>query len=256
MLDRTEPSPRLLSAFRPKFDSVPNVLADWTAPIGGLRNKRVLDFGCGEGASALGVALKYKPELVVGTDINSEHEQLAALARAAEGITHLPDNLFFEEINPGEISTEADFDLIYSWSVFEHVNQNLFGDIVTNLRAKLLNDGHMFVQVAPLYYSPEGSHLWDIGLRQWEHLSKQIDHIYNALYSKLEKVHADSLWSMFITLNKITAPKLLSDISGQGFEVVREYKTTVSLQPFEHLLFAYSKDALITDQVVALFRKR
>ena len=256
MLDRTEPSSRLLSAFRSKFDSVPNVLADWTAPIGGLRNKRVLDFGCGEGTSALSVALKYKPELVVGTDINREHKQLPALARAAEGITQLPDNLFFEEISRGEISTETDFDLIYSWSVFEHVDQNLFSDVVANLRTKLRKDGHMFVQIAPLYYSPEGSHLWDIGFRQWEHLSQQIDHIYKALYNKLEKVHADSLWSTFITLNKITAPKLLSDISEHGFEVVREFKTTVSLQPFEHLLFAYSKDALITEQVVALFGKR
>jgi SAM-dependent methyltransferase len=256
MLVCTAPDPRLLSAFRSKFDIVPSVLADWTAPIGGIKNKRVLDFGCGEGTSALGVALKHEPLLVVGTDINREYEQLATLARAAEGIADLPDNLIFEEIKRGEVSAETDFDLIYSWSVFEHIDQNLFSEVVTNLRAKLRDGGHMFVQIAPLYYSPEGSHLWDIGFSKWEHLTQQIDHIYYSLQSKLEKVHADSLWSMFITLNKITAPKLITDISRQGFEIVREYKTTVTLDPLEHLLLAYSREALITDQVVALFRKR
>jgi SAM-dependent methyltransferase len=233
----------LQSAFPAKFDNVPAVLADWTAHVGGLRNKRVLDFGCGEGTSALGVARKHNPARVVGVDINREYLQLAPLAQA-NGVA-VPDNLAFEEIKRGEIATEDRFDFAYSWSVFEHVDQALLPEVLAKLRSKL----------SPLYYSPEGSHLRDIAFKQWEHLAWQIDRIHRTLYESLDKAHADALWSTFITLNKITAGKLVDDICAAGFSLARERRTTTALTPDASLRSAYAYEALVTEQIVTLFRK-
>jgi SAM-dependent methyltransferase len=245
------------SAFRAKFTEVPQIIADyWADAIGGLQGKRILDFGCGEGTIALGIAHTYGPALVVGADINREHEQCSANAVRYAALEELPANLHFEEISRGAISRHEAFDFIYSWSTFEHIDQSLMDDVIVGLRDKLRDRGHLLVQIAPLYYSPEGSHLWAIGFKQWEHLARQIDHIHTELYACLERSLADSLWSMFTTLNKITAPKLIKDISEHGFELIREYSSSASIAPPDDLLFAYTKDVLTTDQVVVLFRKR
>jgi cyclopropane fatty-acyl-phospholipid synthase-like methyltransferase len=240
---------------RTKFTYLPDVLASWTEPVGGLRGKRILDFGCGSGMTALGIALNHGAELVAGSDINREYEQCAANAREA-GLGDLPANLDFETIERGSISRHDEFDFIYSWSVFEHVDQQLFDGVIDSLRENLRSNGHFFVQIAPLYYSPEGSHLWEIGFQQWEHLIWQVDHIYREIHTRLEPERAANLWSMYITLNKVTAEKLVSTIIKRGFELAREYRTTVSVEPPSDLLSAYTKDALITNQVVALFRKQ
>jgi SAM-dependent methyltransferase len=245
---------RLLSAFTSKFSGVPNIIADWAKDIGGLQDKRILDFGCGEGTAALGIATAHGPSLVVGVDINREHEQLAELANAS-GIRELPGNLVFEEIAPGQISAQDRFDLVYSWSVFEHIDQTIVGDIVAGLRDKLRDGGHLFVQIAPLYYSPEGAHLWALGYKRWEHLTKQLDHIHREIYDTLPKTDADGLWSVFATLNKITAPQLIREVTKGGFRLVREYTTMTAIVPDDDLTSCFARDALVTDQVVALFER-
>jgi SAM-dependent methyltransferase len=243
------------AAFHSKFDLLPKIIQEWCEPYCSLEGKRILDFGCGEGTTALGIASQFDPELVVGTDINREYEECAEHALNAKGITTIPANLKFEEIRPGEAPREGDFDLIYSWSVFEHIDQSLFGRIVKTLRSKLRPNGLLFVQIAPLYYSAEGSHLWDIGFGKWEHLSQQLDHIQKSLHQRLPQAHADQLWGMFLTLNKMTAPKLVREIVSHGFELLRDYKTSNNFDPPDDLLLIYSKETLLTEQIVGLFRK-
>ena len=52
--------------FRSRFLTVPHVVDHWISEYGTLRGSDVLDFGCGEGVSALGLALNYQPRSVVG----------------------------------------------------------------------------------------------------------------------------------------------------------------------------------------------
>jgi hypothetical protein len=51
-------------------------------------------------------------------------------------------------------------DLAYAWSVFEHIN---FTDLTTHMKLvyeRLNANGVFFLQIKPLYYSPQGSHLY------------------------------------------------------------------------------------------------
>lgn len=240
------------SCFQNKLSNVPNILADWMQSEGGLDGKDILDFGCGDGTTALGLSLLTEPRSIVGVDINVEYEACVGNAKLL-GLDELPPSLSFQTISPGQVSSRGEFDFIYSWSVFEHIDSNIFDDTIRLIRLSLKRHGLLFVQIAPLYYSPEGGHLYALEWRNWEHL-KQTSLIYDRIYSSMDVEAANSLWSMFITLNKITSPDLKSRISRAGFELVREHHTFTQLVPPDHLLSAYSYDALVTDQVAVLFR--
>jgi cyclopropane fatty-acyl-phospholipid synthase-like methyltransferase len=45
---------------------VPRVLSDWLTDLGSNSDQEVLDFGCGDGVTALGMALQYMPKRVAG----------------------------------------------------------------------------------------------------------------------------------------------------------------------------------------------
>ena len=60
---------------------------------------------------------------------------------------------------------------------------------------------------------------------------------------------------MFLGLNRITAPDLVSRIEAGGFRLIRKFETVSEKIPPEHLLNAYSESALRTEQIVTLFEK-
>lgn len=242
---------------RLKFHELPGHLHNWLAPYGGLEGKRVLDFGCGSGFSAAGIALLGGAELVVGVDINPESQNCSAFLKNNFGLEDLPDNLRFEEIQPGQTTSFDDFDCVFSWSVFEHVDERIFSGVLTKIVEKMRPGGLFFVQIAPLYFSPEGGHLWAIGYKAWEHLLSQTSNVEADLFSAshLSDAEKASLVGMFKTLNRITADDLIERFTGAGLTLLHEQrdKTTMPYPP--SLARAYAMDALLTYQIVALFRK-
>ena len=94
-----------------------------------------------------------------------------------------------------------------------------------------------------------------LGYLEWEHLSKQLDHTYSELYQTLDPEKAAALWSMFMTLNKVTAPALVAEIEAQGFRLVRRFETETDKTPPQTLRDVYQERALKTNQIVALFKK-
>jgi SAM-dependent methyltransferase len=255
VVDPPPPSEVDVSIYDSKFLTLTKTIANWVEPYVGLKGRRILDFGCGEATTALGITLLHQPELMVGVDVHPQFERCESLARKFKGIERLPDNMKFELVERGNISSYDDFDIVYAWSVFEHVDQKLFDGIIRSLHEKLRDGGLLFIQIAPLYYSAEGAHLWDLGWTRWEHLTMQIDHVYDALYKNLSKPHADRHWFMFSTLNRITAPKLIADVARQGFKILRQYTSEHQAVPPDDLLSVYKREVLVTEQVVVLFRK-
>ena len=240
-----------------KFLTIPMVLKQWTEDFGGIKDKRVLDFGCGFGTTAAGVALLTGAEKVVGVDINSESRNCLQFLEDSLNMKCLPENLLFEEISPGQTTSHDQFDCIYSWSVFEHVDLRILDKIVTDLVGKLKNGGLFFVQISPLYFSPEGSHLWSLGYYRWEHLTYQTSNVEEDVNSQahLSTEQKLALLSMYHTLNRVTADDLIERLTASGLKLVREQRNQTDLQPPEHLLRAYSATALSTFQIVALFQK-
>jgi SAM-dependent methyltransferase len=244
--------------YRDKFWKLPGIISGWVEEYFGLRGKWVLDFGCGEGTTALGIALNFQPTKMIGVDINREYEQCLPGAQMNLGISELPSCLEFRQIAAGEVGPWVGaFDLVYSWSVFEHINRSVLMNVTQGIHRLLKKDGLLFVQIAPLYYSAEGGHLAAYGVSPWGHLIDQVDNLKAVVLSDPAKLSATktTTWSCFEGLNRLTADELISTVSARGFQLLRQYRTHDDEAPPDELLKIYNRDILTTNQVVALFRR-
>jgi len=255
---RWEPRLSADEVFRAKFLTVPTILDSWISQHFPFRGADVLDFGCGEGISALALALNYEPRSVVGVDIMPDPERCLPLAQENLGLQDLPANLRLYRVAPGFLhDTAARFDVVYSWSVFEHVEDRMLSTAVDLVRSALRQGGLFFAQIAPLYFSAEGSHLMHKIPETWGHLLNQ----HNVYHQKLcvavpDAEERSALWSTYRTLNRITAPELVERIKGAGFDILRTYSTKESMDPPPRLLAIYQREVLITNQIVVLARRR
>lgn len=239
-----------------RFEMVPGVLFDWLEPHGGLSGKEMLDFGCGQGVSALALATRYGARRVVGVDIGPDPLKCPDFARSQLGLRRLPDNLRLHRVEAGTLHDASDrFDLVYSWSVFEHVDQRLVGQTLEMLRDCLKPSGRLFIQIAPLYYSAEGSHLFHRFDEPWAHLSLQHDVLYARLRERVaDEAELRVLWGTYETLNRMTVPELRRAVRSAGFEIDRELAMKDERPIPPGLLEVYAEEALRTFQVVLLAR--
>ncbi len=209
----------------------------------------ILDFGCGQGIAALGFALRRPDAKVHGIDIGAFQEPLAGKAKENLGL-ELPSNLHFHVLDGTQLPfADGSLDLIYSWSVFEHIRMDLFPAILAELRRVLKDDGHLFVQVDPLYYSPRGAHLYGIIDEPWIHLLDQHDVLVDRIMAKGK--HASAI-RQYETLNRITEPELAEKLSASGFRLLRRHRTTCGVTPPERLQRIYQSEVLTTNTVYML----
>ena len=231
--------------YRHKFTTVVRILSEWFEPYGGFAGKDVLEFGCGEGTVALGVALQHRPARMVGVEVLDVYEKCLPFARDNLGLDALPANLALRKIAPGaDIAGLGKFDCVFTWSVFEHVSQELLPRAFETLKGALKPGGAIFLQISPLFYSRDGSHLAPWIPVPWGHLALQADDYYRRLLAAPQtpddlKSHwsvyipADAeqteerrlLWETYDTLNKATAPQLARLAAQAGLKIVRDYRT-------------------------------
>jgi cyclopropane fatty-acyl-phospholipid synthase-like methyltransferase len=242
---------------RAKLYAVPRVMADWLAPFGGFEGRRVLDFGCGFGETAAGIALGHGAAEVRGVDIQPKPERCAEILRETLGLDGPPANLRFSRIAPGEPVGDGDHDIVVSWSAVEHVARGLLDGALEGLHAALKPGGLAFIQISPLYFSPEGSHLWPLGYRGWEHLLRQTSEVLDEIEAapSLDAERKARITRMFLTLNRLTADELVERVGRAGFRIVREQRDRTDLVPPAALTQAYAMDALTTQQVVLLLQR-
>jgi cyclopropane fatty-acyl-phospholipid synthase-like methyltransferase len=232
----------------------------------------VLEFGCGEGIVALGVAERLAPLRMVGVEISDATAQCLPIAKRYIGIERLPANLAFQRIEPGQdLRRLGAFDLVYSWSVFEHVSQDILRQTMESVACALAPDGIFFLQISPLYYSAFGSHLNPWVPAPWAHLSMQDDLFKSAFFAASEASDEiieswsvydsssdgfrDRVWRTYRTLNKVTARELEREARGAGLEIVRDYRTHCDPPVPDHLAAIFDADTLRTEQVVWLLRR-
>lgn len=261
--------------FRTKFVTIPDILGEWMGDHGGLAGKDILEFGCGEGTMALGLALRKSPARVVGVEILDVHRNCLNIARTQTGLQSLPAALQLHQIAPGQSLHEfGPFDFAFSWSVFEHVRQDMLETALQSIAAVLRPGGHFFLQIDPLYYSANGSHLMPWVTTPWAHLALQQDLYHSALlaappsspalrhaWSVYISPDADiateraALWETYVTLNKATAPQLCRLAEQTGFEILRDYRTVDETPIPAALAEIYDTDILKTQQIVLLLRR-
>jgi ubiquinone/menaquinone biosynthesis C-methylase UbiE len=188
-----------------------------------LRDKVVADIGTGDGIMALGVAHHAKPARLVGFDINrTDVEHLVRRARE-EGVTQiLPPQLSFVESAPERLpAADEEFDIVFTWSAFEHVKNPLA--VLSETRRILKPDGVLFLQLWPFYFSERGSHLWDWFPGPFHHLSDSGEGIADAMRhsSFADEERTEYMIREFGTLNRLTLDDLQDALIAAKFDVVR-----------------------------------
>jgi len=243
---------------RLKLVELPRIIDEWIQPYGGFDGRRVLDFGCGFGEMAAGIALGFEPALVVGIDIGGGPAKGLEKIKTWLGDGVMPPNLRLEQVIEGELGSAEQVDVIVSWSAVEHVARESLEAILRGLHAKLSPTGVMMLQISPLYFSPQGAHLWPCGYGPWEHLEKSAAEVVADIQrcEALTPRQREHVVAMFLELNRLTAPELLDLVQKAGFDVVRQQIETSELAPPPHLTAAYAPEALATEQVVLLLQKR
>jgi SAM-dependent methyltransferase len=147
--------------FEEHFEDAADAILDFLGGDGiTLEGRRVADIGCGDGIIDLGLALKGHPEELVGYDLMEvDTDALLRAARAAEVADALPGGLRFERSEPELIPAPSEqFDVVVTWSVFEHVDNPIA--LLGEIRRVLKKDGCLFLQLWPFYNSEHGGHLW------------------------------------------------------------------------------------------------
>jgi SAM-dependent methyltransferase len=255
--------------FNTKFYTVIDIFKDWIPEEFDFSKSNILDFGCEFGIMTLAIALRLKPKKVVGVDINSYHKQLTDVIKDKIVLKNFPENLEFYQVNPVEkFSRRFQFDVVFTWSTFEHVNQPNLGEVVSELYNCLSPNGFVFFQIAPLYYSAFGSHLETLIDKPWAHLLMQNNLLKHAVMTtpknniykneddeNYEAIKA-SIWSCYETLNKITADEVIELFETNGFKTIKQKRIDCFSEPPESLTRLFLREVLKTEQIVALFQKK
>lgn len=247
-------------ANRPGFEKIHQIPAvyyrGWLEKYGGtFVGKEVLDFGCGGGLATVGLSLFCGVESVVGVEIGEDFLQCSTLLADFEPSLKVPKNVNFRRVAPAHSLGQEKFDVIVSWSVLEHVSQNIFDQQLKAIYESLRVGGYCVFQVAPLYFASFGSHLF--GIQQpWGHLTEQIDLLKYRVYEKCGDVAtADNMWECFLTLNKFTSTDFCDHISASGLNILGMYETRVTDIPSPHLLEIYMKEVLTKEQILLVCKK-
>ncbi len=126
-----------------------------------LEGADLADVGSGDGIIDLGVAHTAAPGSLVGFDTDAtDPATLLGIVRELGVADELPSNLRFEQCSPRTLpAADAAFDVVFSWSTFEHVQWPVA--LCGEIRRVLRPGGVAMIQLWPFYHSEHGSHLWE-----------------------------------------------------------------------------------------------
>jgi SAM-dependent methyltransferase len=233
--DRREaaPTPEEIAWFADHFESAPAQIVDFLASDGiSLEGAHVADVGSGDGIVDLGLALRARPERLVGFDIvPTDRAALLTTAREAGAVEALPEHLEFAACEERHLpADDASFDFVVSWSTFEHVVDA--GATAAEIARVLKNYGVLFLQLYPFFHSGPGSHLWTWFPDGYAQLLLDPDEIERQV--EAEAGRASDEWRRdrladFRSLNRLTVDGLQGALNDAGLVIS---KVELITQPF------------------------
>jgi ubiquinone/menaquinone biosynthesis C-methylase UbiE len=159
-----------------------------------FRNKRLLDFGCGSGASTMALRRILPETEIVGVELE---ENLLSIARArslhygCSGVTFLK--------SPSGTELPADvgvFDLVIMHAVFEHLLPGERNSILPLLWRVLRSQGVLYIDETPYRFNLIEAHT--TGLPLINYLPDWMAHRASCRFSK--RVQADETWPNLLRL--------------------------------------------------------
>lgn len=207
------------------FVGAPTQIVEFLAGDGfSFENKEVLDLGCGDGIISLGLA-RSGAGRVLGVDLEAVDQDFLQSEAAKHGIGMPQLNLSFEECLPNDLPTEdGSFDLVTTWSVFEHVEDPTA--LMIDVHRTLRPNGLFLIQIWPLWASEHGAHIWPWMEQPHEHLVLTDQAIEDRLQAQIESVALrESFLDLKGSCNHVTVDALQQSLIEAGFYIAK-----VSLQ--------------------------
>jgi SAM-dependent methyltransferase len=210
--------------FREHYHEAAEAVVDFLAGAGtDLEGLDVADVGCGDGLIDLGVCQKARPARLVGFDIvPTDTDRLLALARREGVADELPENLEFRLSRQTQLPAEdGAFDVVFSWSTFEHVSEPL--QLLREVRRVLRPPGILMIQIWPLFHSQHGSHLWQYFPEGFVQLLREAEELEAAVRADPgpDPEWAEEILAEFRSCNRITLDGLQALLQAGRFGVRR-----------------------------------
>ncbi len=242
--------------FRSRTHHEHGVIARAVKPFLSLANADILDFGCGSLPLAVAsFAARYPAARVVGSDVvPTQTAQLLTLWQTEVGLP-LPSNLTLLHNEPSSLpASMGDFDLIYSWSVFEHIPSQDIEACFAAVRERMKPNGVFHFQIGGLFFSHDGGHL--SSKQPWAHLLYSVDEIRRAIEANgRTQGQQGREWRQHIELNRLTAPDFLRCAQRSGLRLHSHELIESPGDPPPELLSIYTREALKTNEVRAIFTR-
>lgn len=143
--ERIDGKLRDFTQFNPRIEAAIQALSEWVPP----NPKRILEIGCGIGASTWRMARAFPEAEVIGADPSP------ASIRVARTCFKLP-NLYYHEglITEGDLSGQ--FDLIVLMDVYEHIALQNRHELHKTIRGLLSHESRVFISVPTPQLQKEG----------------------------------------------------------------------------------------------------
>ena len=198
-----------------------------------LKNKSVLDFGCGLGALCVDIALS-EAKNVNGIDLE-ENLLKFANENLKQNFKNLEDKIKFKKVNLLNNEIEQKFDLIVSKDTFEHTVD--LPNVLEKMYDILNTGGKAYIGFGPLYNFYNGDHGRAELYLPWLHLLVSEKFIINRINKKY-KLKISKIQDL--GLSKYSLRDYENFLKNSKFKL-KYYKTNLSDHPASHFFNLLSK---------------
>ena len=239
------------------FDHAAPTVGSYLLKDSELLRGRILDVGCGDGITDLGMFLRYQPERLVGVDPFRGYERLAEVA-AAQGLPldPWPAGLEFCDADANHLPFADDsFDVIVSWGSVEHIAGGYL-QALREMKRVLRPDGLMFIHPG-LFYSNVGHHLGEFSDEPFFHLKQSREQLHDFVMAtpprRMDRAgHIASnaeYWQWYTELNPITVSRFEQELRALEFEPWRVAIRTEAIIEYTPEILNYPMQDLATAEL-------
>jgi SAM-dependent methyltransferase len=217
----------------------------------------ILDVGCGDGITDLGMFLRYQPRRLVGIDPFRGYERLSEVAAAEHlALDPWPPGLEFFDADANHLPFHDDsFDVVISWGSVEHIAGGYL-QALREIKRVLRPDGLLFIHPG-LFYSHAGSHLGEFSDEPLFHLKKSREELHEFIMNtpprRMDRAgHVASnaeYWQWFTELNPITVRGFEQELRALEFEPWRVAIRTEDIIEYTPEILSYPMQDLATAEL-------
>lgn len=218
-----------------------------------LREKTVMDFGCGMGNTSLWIASEMGAANVDGFDLDPNH---IIVAKELHRKYQVP-GVHFELRNIMESPIDKQYDFIMLNDVIEHIRKDWIAGILDMLINRNLKKGGVIFFSYPPWESPYAAHLYRAIKIPWIQFLPQ-KYVYTLIEQNNRRlVGSKDLKTEYRELNHMTHKKLMSYLKPFGVKKVFRYSHTKlnSLRVFSRATINFFPFNYVITKELISFRK-